>query len=859
MAENKIKLNICYGCMRELEKGQKTCPFCGYDSNAPQNGADMLPEGTVLFRKYLIGRVLGRGGFGITYLGYDLDLQLTVAIKEYFPREVCRRASQSYDVLLESDMEEGSVFSKGREVFLNEARMLAKFNSPYIVHVREFFREHETAYIVMDYVDGITLRAEMKRNGGKLPYERVLSLMEPLIQQLERLHKKSVIHRDIKPYNIMLVNDENGEHLVLLDFGAAREYVSNETKTMTGVVTPGYSPLEQYSHKSRQGAYTDVYALCATMYHAISGVLPPASIERNVDDTPLKSFKDCGVIVPRPVEQAIMHGLALKSTARTQTMDQLWKELKEETSANYNGEIAALEQTDYTTEAKTYETLITGQAQKQREANSIPAETSARDKHRNKSSAAAKIVAALFLVVLLAGSYVGFLRGRNESGAGKETAETSTQTPTQTATSASTPSLEDSDREEPLSAVRSVGDIVTFGTYEQDNNDADGKEEIEWVVLDIQDNKALLLSRYALDYKPFHNVKEDVTWETSSLRAWLNADFLSSSFEEEEQQYILTTRLKNDQSQGMKDSVSSGNDTYDRVFLLSNLDSAIYLSEAMERCVATQYVAAQGYTYETWMRWWLRSAGRTRQDAGNIDEIGNHSGYGYVCDPHGVRPAIWVELPGSPAGDWGDSEIEAFRIIGNTVRFGTYEQGYNTSGRKDPIEWTVLDVQDNRSLLISRYSLDCKPFHDTEAEVTWETSSLRSWLNNTFLIDAFSSEEQRLILKTHVDDSLELGLRHSVAGNDTEDLIFLLSGAEAEKYFGTDQERCCKPTHFARLQGALITVNSDYEGNCTWWLRSQVSKLSCYYVGYDGSMTLFNRNDAPHCAVRPAIWINNAG
>ena len=327
--DNEIKLNICCGCMKELEEGQKICPFCGYDSNAPQNGEDMLPEGTVLFRKYLIGRSIGRGGFGITYLGYDLDLQLKVAIKEYFPVGICLRSSQSYNVVRASIGEENAAFSKGCEVFLDEARTLAKISSPNIVHVRDFFREHGTAYIVMDYVEGITLRAEMRKNGGRLPYERVLSLTEPLIQELDDLHAENIIHRDIKPENIMLVRNRRGEHLLLLDFGSARTYVSNESKTMTGIVTAGYSPLEQYSQKSRQGAYTDVYALCASMYHAITGVLPPASIERVLEGAPLKSFEECGVSVPKTVEEAIMHGLALKSTERTQTMNQLHSELRQ--------------------------------------------------------------------------------------------------------------------------------------------------------------------------------------------------------------------------------------------------------------------------------------------------------------------------------------------------------------------------------------------------------------------------------------------------------------------------------------------------------------------------------------------------
>ena len=338
-AENEIKLNICYGCMKELEEGQKVCPSCGYDSNAPQNGEDVLPEGTVLSRKYLVGKVLGRGGFGVTYLGYDLDLQLKVAIKEYFPRIVCHRSSQSYNVFLDSGLYAESAFSKGCEVFLEEARTLAKISSPNIVHVRDFFREHRTAYIVMDYVEGITLKAEMKKNGGRLPCERVLSLMEPLIQQLDRLHKKNIIHRDIKPENLMLHNDENGEHLVLLDFGAAREYVTKETRGLTSIVTHGFSPLEQYSSIGPQGPYTDVYALCATFYNAITGIVPPPANDRNIYNVQLKSITESGISIAPDIETAILHGLALRSENRPQTMAQLLEEMKG-TIANNNEAIA---------------------------------------------------------------------------------------------------------------------------------------------------------------------------------------------------------------------------------------------------------------------------------------------------------------------------------------------------------------------------------------------------------------------------------------------------------------------------------------------------------------------------------------
>lgn len=328
-----INLNICCGCMRELPKGQKLCPNCGFNNSVRQNQDDLLPEGTVLSRKYLIGKTLGRGGFGVTYLGYDLDLQLKVAIKEYFPISACVRLLNSHDVQIRSSAGTVDAFSKGCEVFLDEARTLAKFNTPYVVHVRDFFREHGTAYIVMDFLAGRTLREEVRRNGGKLPPQRVLALMNPLMTQLSELHEQSIIHRDIKPDNMMLVNDWNGEHLVLLDFGAARAYVSDETRTMTGIISQGYSPLEQYSRRSRQGPYTDVYALCATMYYAMTGAVPPPSIERNLDGMPLKPIRKYGVPISEPVESAILHGLALKSADRTQSVKQLQEEIKNSSNA----------------------------------------------------------------------------------------------------------------------------------------------------------------------------------------------------------------------------------------------------------------------------------------------------------------------------------------------------------------------------------------------------------------------------------------------------------------------------------------------------------------------------------------------
>ena len=329
MEEKSVKVNICYGCMKPLKEGAAICPECGYICTRKNNPQDTLPEGTVLFRKYLVGKVLGRGGFGVTYLGYDLDLQIRVAIKEFFPMGLSTRSASDYSVL-PSTTGEDEAFSRGCAAFLEEARTLAAYESPYIVRVRDYFREHGTAYLVMAYVEGKTLSAEITENGGKVPAERLLRLMKPLILQIDKLHKKSIIHRDIAPDNLIIVKDEDTgeEHFVLLDFGAARSFVSSKiSQKYTATVKNGYAPIEQYSQKSKQGPYTDVYALCATIYAALTGVVPPSALERSADGAQIEPLSKYGVNLPDYVEQAILHGLAQNGEDRTQTMRQLYDEL----------------------------------------------------------------------------------------------------------------------------------------------------------------------------------------------------------------------------------------------------------------------------------------------------------------------------------------------------------------------------------------------------------------------------------------------------------------------------------------------------------------------------------------------------
>ena len=328
---NNKQFDICYGCMYPLPVKQRYCPNCGYDNSVIQNGFDILSEGMILHGRYLVGKVIGRGGFGVTYLGFDLQNRNRLAIKEYFPVEVCTRVNVSRDVAPVTGAQQD--YKKGIEGFQKEADTLRLFNSPYIVHVLDFFYEHGTAYIVMEFVSGRNLTGEIEKSGGRMPWQRVMNLVKPLILELNNLHNKNLIHRDIKPDNLVVVRDrEDLEHIVLLDFGSARSYASDSSKRFTALITPGYAPIEQYSNVSRQGPYTDVYALCCTIYAALAGVKPPAATERLDRNLDVQSLQSLGVEVPEQIDRTLKHGMSLNSGDRPQTMIELFTEFFPEDS-----------------------------------------------------------------------------------------------------------------------------------------------------------------------------------------------------------------------------------------------------------------------------------------------------------------------------------------------------------------------------------------------------------------------------------------------------------------------------------------------------------------------------------------------
>ncbi len=309
----------CFGATRSTP-----CPHCGWRPGQ-DNPPPALALGQMLDGRYRIGRVLGHGGFGITYLAWDDNLQLRLAIKEYLPRDSATRSPDGISLAIYSG-QAGEQFAYGLDRFLEEARALAHFDQhPGIVTVKNFFRAHGTGYCVMDYVEGITLRQYLEQqSGGRISVADALKLLMPVMDALRAVHKEGLLHRDLAPDNIYLTADGR---IKLLDFGAARYAASEHSKSLSIILKPGYAPEEQYRTKGHQGPWTDVYGLAATFYRTITGKLPPESLDR-LDTDELIPPSKLGIAIRPEQEAALLKGLAVKASQRFQSMDELQQALR---------------------------------------------------------------------------------------------------------------------------------------------------------------------------------------------------------------------------------------------------------------------------------------------------------------------------------------------------------------------------------------------------------------------------------------------------------------------------------------------------------------------------------------------------
>lgn len=316
-----MKVVRCFNCMKEIES--YPCPNCGFDPTENPQPAEALLWNTILHGRYLVGKMMGQGGFGITYVGWDLTLETKVAIKEFFPNGYAMRGKTSPGIFWSNST--GLQNQLDTEMFLKEARKMAKIGSiPEIVRVLDTFNENNTAYIVMEFVEGMTIKDYIEQY-GPMDFDTAVRLLSPMLEALDKVHEKGLIHRDISPDNIMLLN---GGGIRLLDFGAAKDLsVQKVGGSSQLVVKHGFSPIEQYGSIGNIGPWTDVYAVCATIYYMITGKVLADAPSRMENDA-IDFSGAIGKPLTQQQRETLTRGLAIKSEERIQTIRELLDRLK---------------------------------------------------------------------------------------------------------------------------------------------------------------------------------------------------------------------------------------------------------------------------------------------------------------------------------------------------------------------------------------------------------------------------------------------------------------------------------------------------------------------------------------------------
>lgn len=311
---------ICYNCMKEKPEVGGVCPYCGFKNEDYKHSSNHFRPLTPLNGKYLLGRTLGAGGFGITYIALDMHLQVVVAIKELYLKNISVREDSN---VATKNFKDKVCFEENKKRFLQEARVLAMFNekdSEGIVIVKDHFEENNTAYIVMEYLNGDTLKNHVKKS--KLSFEQTKIILEPVIKALNKIHQLGVVHLDISPDNIMLMENNRAK---LLDFGGAKTIGEKDDNDIVAFKR-GYAPPEQYVIDGNIGQWTDVYAVAATIYYSLTGMKPVDSMERKAGTELVRPSK-MGARIPQNIENVLMKALEIDINKRYQTLEAFWQDI----------------------------------------------------------------------------------------------------------------------------------------------------------------------------------------------------------------------------------------------------------------------------------------------------------------------------------------------------------------------------------------------------------------------------------------------------------------------------------------------------------------------------------------------------
>lgn len=619
-----------------------------------------LQRNTELIGRYVIQEVLGQGGFGITYLGIDKLYGNKAAIKEYYPQEIAMRKAQYEDVVTVTSIEEKNNYDKGKKRFLDEAQVMARFNkNEGIVKILDFFEANNTAYIVMEYLEGITLKQYLGKY-GVIQFRNLIEMMLPLLEALIEIHSQGLIHRDISPDNIMV--QHNGK-VKLMDFGAARDYTESGNKSLSVILKPGYAPPEQYQTHGVQGPWTDIYALCATIYKCLTGITPPDAIARVMDDKFKGPDQLDGKLSP-DIKKILWKGMNIFPEERYQDIGEFGEDVydalfipEENKKLDLDNEKNIdedLDSPDKDNESVLKDDKIEGAVKK----TSIP--------KKEKRKSPVKKVLVIIVCLLLAGGIKYYSTGNEQeiSTAKKDLVE-------------NPKIVKDTSVE---GGKKVTWDCIWFGSYPQTkivssskendlystleksngwdkNNDIIiGKEKyhrakkcyfkyepIKWRVIKCENGEALLLSDIVLDKQKYNKRLKKVTWEKSTLRKWLNKKFMNRAFSSSEQEAIRTTKVINEDNYYYK--TDGGNDTLDKIYLLSLSET----DEEKEYGFTDSYGMTIKYSNYAdlcdYQYWWLRTPGEKNISAAAVDMSGEaYVGGGESDMELGIRPVLHLNL-----------------------------------------------------------------------------------------------------------------------------------------------------------------------------------------------------------------------
>lgn len=914
-------MRYCPKCFHEVESGSEVCPFCGGNLNAECPPHHIRP-GTLLNGKYIVGQAIGEGGFGITYLGKDTVLEMKVAIKEFYPAGITSRDHSLTNQVSMSTAHTGLDAEKEMARFLDEARTLAKFSSEQgVVNVLNFFQENGTAYIVMEYVSGITLKEYLHRKGTMSP-NVIFKAMDPIFVSLAKIHAQGLIHRDISPDNIMIQKDGRFK---LLDFGAARSV--SEDRSMSVILKRGYAPEEQYRAKGHQGPWTDVYALCGTIYRAITGIVPEESLERLYNDE-LKKPSELGVIIDSQLEEALMKGLAVHAEDRIQSIPELRKLLAsrpQNVPAKAPDEDMTIRENEDPVREVRRRTVKpvpaphanpTAQAVSRTSSPAVAVESQTQNQtiyeaHRetpkpkqHKTYAKKKnktlpilCVAIVVLLCVIGIAATGLFRSFVP-------AKTSVQDNTIQETGIEETNIQDSDTLGSTYPRRgSISQIplkIYLNSYHVPMQYTE-LSELGWESDGVDENltmEPMTSGAMTLRDKYDHCIFVIVANHSNSVQRVKDCDIttISLSFEGTTEEY---RRGLNKYVYTLAGLVNIASSRFEVIQALGRPDE--------EHEVLAYYEPLAYYFDDGYLMVYINNDNTTRYPMNtftigyndntvtNIGELplrSNTSETSLELSPlpslathvHFWNPATCLEPAtcadcGETKGTLGEHNwmtsvgnstpvcatcgltAQTSNIsVGETISFGTYEQDNNGANGKEDIQWQVLAVEGQRALLISRYALDAYPYNDKRVDTTWETSTLRWWLNNTFMNDAFRADESQAIIKTQVDNSSSqcYSSYRTSGGSNTEDYVFALSYYEAQHYFPNESSRVCANTPYAAAR-AKAQISDSYNSsvrNCCWWLRSPGDAQSNGIIVFsDGKCQLDIVNNASGC-VRPAIWVN---